>query len=281
MSTSELSGAAAAMKSAAEKPSDNLGPAPRLDWIPLADLAVDPTYQRAMGKGNHQHANWILRNFAWIYYQPLVVAAPIDGRGRYTVIDGQHRLVAARKHPQIDKLPCYIVEGADVAAQAKAFATINGRRIGITRLQRYWAALAAKEPMAVRVAGLCHKAGVEVARTMRQNLAPRTTIATFTIEKMVKFGDASIVTALRTIGDAHGSTGDAFKASIVEAMIQLVVAQGAGFDRARMVAVLRDVNLEKEIQRAKATRARNGGSLAGSLKACLYERYETATSRAA
>lgn len=276
MSGAQLTGAAAAAKSSAEKPSEDLGTPPRLLWIKLDQLQVDRTYQRAMGKGNQAHANWILRHFSWLFYQPIVVAAPAKPGGAplYTVIDGQHRLVAARKHPKISELPCYVVDGADTAAQAKAFVTINGRRIGITRLQRFWAALAAKDHAAVRVAALCHKGGIEIARTQPAMLPPRTTVATFSIEKLLPLGDAPIVMALRTIGDAHGSTGNAFSASMVVAMTWLVNSAGASFDRAGMIAVLRNVNLEHELQRAKKWRAGSGGSLAGALQACLFERYE-------
>jgi hypothetical protein len=62
------------------------------------------------------HINRILRGFNWNRYQPIVVTEQDDGR--YAVIDGQHRLEAAKKHPLIDSLPCYIIDAPDLAAQA-------------------------------------------------------------------------------------------------------------------------------------------------------------------
>ena len=83
-----------------------------------------------MGKGNWAHANRIMREWNWLHYQPIVVAPAAGGEG-FTVIDGQHRLEAARKHPKIARLPCYIVDAADLGAQARAFVALNARRIGV------------------------------------------------------------------------------------------------------------------------------------------------------
>lgn len=253
----KLAGAALASKTKAEQPSQDLGPTPRLEWLPLDQLAVDRRYQREMGKDNWAHVHRILREWTWLHYQPIVVA-PKDGGQGYVVVDGQHRLEAARKHPSIDRLPCYIVEATDVAQQAKAFVALNARRIGVTRLQRFWAAHAAGEKKATRIHRICSAAGVTITRSGGL-LPPRTTFATFTLEKLLPLGDGPITTALKVLVETQGDKPDLFKSSVIFAVTQL--AADKGIDRARLVALLHGLDMEEAIGAAKTWRAQNRGSL--------------------
>lgn len=265
-----LTGAAQISKARAEKASEDLGPTPSIEWIALADLGIDRRYQREMGKGNWAHANRILREWNWLHYQPLVVA-PADGGG-YVVIDGQHRLEAAKKHPLIDRLPCYVVEAPDIAQQAGAFVALNARRIGVTRLQRFWAAHAAGDPTALQVHEACDRAGVAITRSGGV-LPPKTTFATFTIEKLLPHGSAAITTALATLAEAHPETRDAFKASIIVALVTIVAAAGETFDRPRYVDVLRGEDLDNLIDRARQKRLVEGGSQERAVEALLRFAY--------
>jgi hypothetical protein len=52
-----------------------------LQWIKIADLVVDPTYQRPiLGKGR-KNVDRIARSFSWSCFAPVVVA-PIQGDQR-------------------------------------------------------------------------------------------------------------------------------------------------------------------------------------------------------
>lgn len=273
----KLTGAALAAKSKAEKTSDDLGPTPRLEWLPLDQLEIDRRYQRQMGPGNWAHANRILREWKWLFYQPIVVA-PKQGGAGYVVIDGQHRLEAARKHPAIDRLPCYVVDAADVADQAKAFVTLNARRIGVTRLQRFWAAHAAGEPVARRIHKICEAAGVAITKSGGV-LPPRTTIATFTIEKLLPIGGGHITTALKVLAETHGDTADVFKSAPIFALVQIVA--GKDFDRERLVRVMRKADLDQVMGAAKSWRAQNGGTMEKAVERELRALYEPQLRRVA
>lgn len=271
----KLTGAALQAKQKAEQASDDLGPNPRLDWLPLEVLSIDRRYQREMGKGNWAHVNRIMREWNWLHYQPIVVAPNpehfVDGVQGFVVIDGQHRLEAARKHPRIDRLPCYIVEAADVALQAQAFVALNARRIGVTRLQRFWAAHAAGEPVARRVHKVCSDAGVAITRSGGV-LPPRTTFATFTIEKLLPLGAGVVTTALKVLAEAHGEKRDAFKSPVIYALAQLVTDKA--FQRERLVAVLKRADLDRLMGDAKSWRARNGGTLEKATERTLRALYQ-------
>ena len=273
----KLSGAALVSKTKAEQASTDLGPTPRLEWLPLDRLDVDRRYQREMGKDNWAHVHRILREWTWLHYQPIVVAPAAVGE-RYLVIDGQHRLEAARKHPAIDRLPCYVVDATDVAQQARAFVALNARRIGVTRLQRFWAAHAAGEPTAKRIHRICSEAGVAITKSGGV-LPPRTTFATFTIEKLLPLGGGNVTTALKILAASHGDRPDTFKSQWIYALTVLVADKEV--ERARIEKTMTGLDLDLVATAARSRRAREGGSMEKAVLAELRARCAPAAARSA
>lgn len=123
-----------------------VGEAPALDWVPVTSIVIDDTYQRPLGKSNWASIRKIAQNFDWSMFSPVLLAAL--GNGRYAVIDGQHRLHAARLR-HISLVPAMIVQ-AGRSGQARAFSWVNGSVTKITTFHVYKAALAAEEDWAVR-----------------------------------------------------------------------------------------------------------------------------------
>lgn len=139
-----LTGAAhTARQKAIDEHSTDLGARPKVVWLDLALLVVDQRYQREV---NVRHVNRIVRAFNWNCYQPIVVCEREDGT--YAVIDGQHRLEAAKKHPLVDALPCYIIDAPDVQRQAAIFVAVNSVRRGLSSWQKFNGARAAGDPSA-------------------------------------------------------------------------------------------------------------------------------------
>jgi hypothetical protein len=57
-----------------EPKSASPGAAPMLQWLKIADLVVDPAYQRPIiGKGR-QNVDHIARTFSWSCFAPVVVS---------------------------------------------------------------------------------------------------------------------------------------------------------------------------------------------------------------
>lgn len=269
----KLSGAALAAAERAAETSIDLGPPPRMEWIALDRLVVDHSYQRTMGKDNWSHVNRITRDFRWLYCQPLCCAPTKDGK--FAVFDGQHRLEASRKHPLIEEMPCYIVEAPGVGDQARAFEALNGRRIGITRLQRFWAAHTAGDSKALRIAAIAKKAGIIISR-IGGLLPPKTTFSTFTIEKLFQWGDNAVIAGLKALADAQPKTVNAFRSAIIYAAVTIAGEEGEQFDRARMTAVLAVLDINAEVAKAAAEKARAGGTIERILLAALHARYRKA-----
>lgn len=131
------------------------GPPPMLQWLEISKLVVDDSYQRELKQGNWKAIHRIAAGFRWSRFSPVFVA-PVEG-GLYAIIDGQHRVHAA-KMAGIESVPCQVVHMTR-EEQAAAFASVNGEVTKVTTWQIYKAAYAAGEPWALQAAGVASEAG--------------------------------------------------------------------------------------------------------------------------
>ena len=255
----QLRGAAAAAREKATEHSTDLGVRPRVVWLDLALLQVDHRYQREIAGAGRAHVHKLLRTFNWNCYQPIIVSEREDGS--YAVIDGQHRLEAARLHPLVNELPCYIVDAPTIAAQAAIFSTVNGRRLGLTSLQKFWASHAAGEVGAVAVSEVCAAHGVAILRqTPSYDIPPRSILAPFTLQKILaRYGREPLELAIGLIAEAHPDRANAFRSPTMVALA--TIAAGKGFDRAAWAAVVAGLDLDQLYDEARADRVTNGGTL--------------------
>jgi hypothetical protein len=202
----------------------DLGAKPTLQWIAIADLVVDETYQRRISAEGLRAVRRIASEFDWSFFSPCIVA-PIEGR-RFAIIDGQHRTTAAAV-VGIGSVPCLLVL-ADPRQQAAAFAAINGRVQRASTMQIYHAAKEAGEPWAVSVSEVADAAGVTILRyPMAATLPERprhSTMSAKTIEQLVtRYGRDHTILTLRCItrsalGDDPGALGQFWMRSIAWAL---------------------------------------------------------------
>lgn len=143
------------------KVNPSLGARPTLEWCRLADLTIDETYQRSIMAGASQT---LIRRIAmfwdWSLCQPLAVARRLDV---LKVVDGQHRLEAARLRGDIDQLPCVITQFANEGDEAAAFVALNQQRRPLTALDLFKAAVAAEDETALAIMRLIGEAGLKLA----------------------------------------------------------------------------------------------------------------------
>ncbi|MEQ1711853.1 MAG: DUF6551 family protein, partial [Hyphomicrobium sp.] len=163
-------------------PAARLGERAELCLLPLDRLVIDERYQRPVTEKGRANISRILARFDWRKFAPIVVVSV--GGGYYAIIDGQHRATAALMHPDIDMVPCMVVQ-ATLAEAAETFAAINGQVTGVTVGQVFRARLASGDPAAAAVAGqearVRREACVELRferrhELGRQSLAPRTVV---------------------------------------------------------------------------------------------------------
>ena len=140
------------------------GQRPSLEFRPIADLLIDDSYQRSIDTGPSQGLiKRIARNWDWGLCQPLNVDKREDGS--LYVIDGQHRLAAARERGDIYDLPCVVIASKSAGDEAAAFVALNQHRRPLSKLDLYKAALEAGETEAVVINNALANAGLSVAKT--------------------------------------------------------------------------------------------------------------------
>lgn len=164
-------------------------PLPILQWVDLDLLVIDTRYQRDLGARNRQAIQAIANGFDWMQFSPVLIA-PAPG-GKFAVIDGQHRIHAA-KLCGLPQVPAQIVM-ASAAQQALAFAGVNSRVIPISNHQVYRAALAAGEGWAERCRDVVEGAGctLAISNPSAKDRKPRVLYQIGTVRNMiVKRGQA-------------------------------------------------------------------------------------------
>lgn len=155
-------------KSGALKLNPPRGRRPTLQFVLPGELAVDDSYQRSV---DNDDSRALIRRIAaqwnWDLCQPLVVARRGRGAGGEPglfVIDGQHRLLAARLRGDIPQLPAVIVEYASAAEEAANFVSLNQQRRPLNKLDVFRAALASGDELACGINAAIADAGLTVAK---------------------------------------------------------------------------------------------------------------------
>jgi hypothetical protein len=137
---------------------------PTLQFCRPDELRIDPAYQRGAEEANSATLiRRIAQTWNWDLCQPLVVARRSDLTERLFVIDGQHRLMAARLRGDIEQLPCVIVTYGSVAEEAAAFVQLNQQRKPLTRLDLFRAAVASGDAQASAIVAALTEAGLSLA----------------------------------------------------------------------------------------------------------------------
>ena len=170
---------------------------PELLWIPIARLVIDDRYQRPLLEANWEIIHKIASRFTWTRCSP-VMAAPIDDH-RLALIDGQHRTHAAALvgHTAV---PGAINHHLDPAAQAAAFAGINGEMTRVHPIQVFKAALAAGDSWAVTCQQVVAAAGCQLmtVQASSEKRQVRQVYAVSAIRQMVEAGHGELVTRALT-----------------------------------------------------------------------------------
>ncbi|TPL85074.1 ParB/RepB/Spo0J family partition protein [Mesorhizobium sp. B2-3-12] len=140
-----------------------VGSQPSIEWIRLNRLSVDSAYQRSTdNEASRRLIASIAAKFDWRLCAPLVVSRRADDT--LTIIDGQHRWMAACRRDDIPQLPCCVFRYENREEEARMFILANRARKPMNRLDDYFAALAAADEDALEMQQLVTDAGLSVAR---------------------------------------------------------------------------------------------------------------------
>lgn len=157
--------AAPAAKAAGNKPlklKPMVGSPPTPAFCLVDHLLVDDTYQRSIEGGASQKLIVkIAENWDWRLCLPLLVS---KRDGKMFVIDGQHRLEAARLRGDIRDIPVVVFDFNDPKAEAELFVQANRSRRNMGTLDDFHAAVVAGDAKAIAINEVVTEAGLVVGR---------------------------------------------------------------------------------------------------------------------
>lgn len=125
----------------------------RLSMVSKHVLFVDDEYQR---NANELKVKALAGEWSWVACGTLIVA---ERDSRLYVVDGQHRLLAARRRSDIKEVPCIIFSTNDVRQEAFGFLRANTNRKPITSVEKFKALIMTGDPHAILVNELISQAG--------------------------------------------------------------------------------------------------------------------------
>lgn len=214
------------------------GARPTIEWLHLDRLTMDASYQRSTdNQASQRLITSIAANFDWRLCTPLVVSRRADGT--FAVIDGQHRLLAARLRG-MDDLPCCVFTYDSAEEEAKMFVAANRSRKAMNRLDDFHAALAAGDSDAHQVRQLVTDAGLTVARnTSSTAWAPGEIAFTASIASTLrKHGAEIVLKALTLIAEAFPDQRVVQSGSIFLGLVKVLTSPPDGFDADRLFRAL-------------------------------------------
>ena len=215
-----------------------LGRRPMIEWIPPAELTIDDAYQRTTeNQASQALIRRIAANFDWRLCTPLIVSRRADGR--FVVIDGQHRTLAAKLRG-MDDLPCCVFTYDSPEEEAKMFIAANRQRKPMNRLDDFHAAMAAADSEALAIHGIVAGAGLTIARnTASAAWKPGEIAFTASIASTVRKHGADIASrTLRHIAEAFPDQKVVHCGSIFLGLVKVMTSPPAEFDEDRMFQAL-------------------------------------------
>lgn len=251
-------------------PTDAVG---TLEWLDLRDLFIDPRYQRPVNARGEKNIRQVIENFSWALFSPIVVGRRPGGR--YAVIDGQHRAIAAMTHGGIEKVPALIINGTP-HDEAKAFAVINGAITAILPTQIWHARVVAEDGDAVLLSRVLETCGVTVLRYGKSSdqMTRGETVAIDAIESAYRrYGRGALTLALRTVVETAPSGNPGYlRSPLIKATCDVLVSNPMFFvDPPGVLTAVRAVGVPALWMRADVRRRETKCTVFAAYSAVLAE----------
>lgn len=216
------------------------GMRPSLEFRPLHQLQSDPSYQRAIDSGQSQALiRRIAASWDWDLCQPLAVARRADGT--LWVVDGQHRLAAARLRNDIYDLPCVVTVSAGIAAEAASFVAMNRTRKPLSALELFRGAVASRDASAAALMGVLEHVGFSLPPHLNPVAwKPRQMANISALQAALReHGEARLARCLRIIAAAFDKEVLHYAATIFPGVMQMIgLDLGKALDDGLLTCVL-------------------------------------------
>jgi len=123
-------------------------------------LWVDDTYQRSPTKNSIRLVKKIVETWSWDNFKPPIVTEYNDC---LFVVDGQHTSIAAATHPDIKRIPVFVIGIDQVSDAAKAFIAHNMNRTAVNPIQLFKASIEAGDDEAISINMALQRANVKLS----------------------------------------------------------------------------------------------------------------------
>jgi hypothetical protein len=235
-----------------------LGSAPQLQWVAVADLRIDERYQRQIGQRGRMQIRRIAERFRWSRFAPIIVA-PIEG-GLFAVIDGQHRSHAAKLRG-VKQVPCMVVP-VDTAEQAEAFVEINTRQLNVKPAAIHRSKVLSGDAEAIAVQSVCEQAGVRMVDNLTmKNMKRGDTLSVAAVYKARElYGDEVLTSALEAIVKAGAGNIGLVRANVITAYCSVFHNEPSWREDDRLLDVLDEFDLQAAFQRMQVSTAHTGAA---------------------
>jgi hypothetical protein len=129
-------------------------------WIEKSLMNVDIEYQRESVLARTLK---IARDWSWTRCGALIIVERDDGR--YFILDGQHRALAASKRDDINELPCLVFQSSGVEKEALVFRDINTDRRLPTALETWKAEVKGEDENTLFAHALITRSGLKPGKS--------------------------------------------------------------------------------------------------------------------
>lgn len=227
------------------------GAEPEMAMIDIENLRYDDAYTRTMGRAQNEHAQKMAVDFSYEKFLAIFVA-PLP-RGKFAIVDGNVR-VHAGCIAGVTRFPAVIMK-LSKTQQAKSYGAINGVRISTDHLSLYKAALAAKEPWALRCAKIIQDAGCVLMTYNPSTSAkkPGQIFAVATVRDFIEKGQADYLTAVLSglLESRYSETGTYYGGNMLKCFTRAAIASRMNSAQA-MTAFLNKTDIEKLIAKIQS-----------------------------
>jgi hypothetical protein len=222
-----------------------LGSMPVLQYCSPDQLQIDESYQRSLDAGGSQA---LIRRIAvhwdWGLCQPLFVAR--RGDGVLYVVDGQHRLAAAKLRGDIWQLPCVVASFEDGASEAAAFVALNQQRRPLSKLQLFKAAVASGDPEALTIVRACEDAGLRISSSSNLDASPPGSLSNIGgLQNCLRVhGEAVLSAALDVLAQSYKDQALRLAGTIFPGIVAIVAIElqaDAGFADGELFALMTEM----------------------------------------
>lgn len=170
----------------------------RMCMLPVSKLMIDHTYQR--NSLSQRNVDQIVKNYSVGSFGALNVA---ERNGIfYYVVDGQHRLAAAKKLG-LTVVPCAVWVSTGVEQEAAEFERCNSARKSVDYYTKYRAMVVAKDPAYLLCEKILAKHGLHIAQSCSANCIAFPSTAMTTLKSDPNLFELCLVLQRLMVGDIN------------------------------------------------------------------------------